>query len=164
MGPRMGFRRAGRAGAARARRSRRLSASRARAGRGRLLRPEQALPGGQAPADCLTPSGRRATLAVEHTFVPTPEPGDPMLTGRQQEIWKFLTDYVDEHGYPPTVREIGEAVGLASPSTVHAHLPHLERAGLSNRHPPHPAAVQLRPAPKPRPAPTARVHSLPVCA
>jgi SOS-response transcriptional repressor LexA len=30
-----------------------------------------------------------------------------MLTGRQQEIWKFLTEYVDEHGYPPTVREIG---------------------------------------------------------
>ena len=51
-----------------------------------------------------------------------------MLTGRQQEIWKFLTDYVDEHGYPPTVREIGEAVGLASPSTVHAHLANLERA------------------------------------
>jgi repressor LexA len=40
-----------------------------------------------------------------------------MLTGRQQEIWNFLTEYVDEHGYPPTVREIGEAVGLASPST-----------------------------------------------
>src|ERR671930_489560 len=49
-----------------------------------------------------------------------------MLTRRQQEIWKFLTDYVDDHGYPPTVREIGEAVGLASPSTVHAHLDNLE--------------------------------------
>ena len=44
------------------------------------------------------------------------------LTGRQQEIWTFLVDYVDRIGYPPTVREIGEAVGLASPSTVHAHL------------------------------------------
>src|SRR6266540_1143520 len=53
-----------------------------------------------------------------------------MLTGRQQEIWDFLVDYVDRHGYPPTVREIGEAVGLASPSTVHAHLANLERAGL----------------------------------
>ena len=52
-----------------------------------------------------------------------------MLTGRQQEIWDFLVDYVDRHGYPPTVREIGEAVGLASPSTVHAHLANLERAG-----------------------------------
>ena len=48
-----------------------------------------------------------------------------MLTGRQQEIWDFLVDYVDAHGYPPTVREIGEAVGLASPSTVHAHLANL---------------------------------------
>ena len=53
-----------------------------------------------------------------------------MLTARQQEIWQFLVDYVDRHGYPPTVREIGEAVGLASPSTVHAHLANLERAGL----------------------------------
>ena len=66
-----------------------------------------------------------------------------MLTGRQQEIWKFLTDYVDEHGYPPTVREIGEAVGLASPSTVHAHLANLERAGLLRRDPTKPRAVEL---------------------
>ena len=53
-----------------------------------------------------------------------------MLTTRQQEIWQFLAEYVDGHGYPPTVREIGDAVGLASPSTVHAHLANLERAGL----------------------------------
>ena len=57
------------------------------------------------------------------------------LTGRQQEIWDFLVDYVDRHGYPPTVREIGEAVGLASPSTVHAHLANLERGGLLRRKP-----------------------------
>ena len=50
-----------------------------------------------------------------------------MLTTRQQEIWQFLAEYVDAHGYPPTVREIGDAVGLASPSTVHAHLANLER-------------------------------------
>jgi repressor LexA len=66
-----------------------------------------------------------------------------MLTGRQQEIWDFLVDYVDEHGYPPTVREIGEAVGLASPSTVHAHLANLERAGLLKRDPTKPRAVEL---------------------
>ena len=71
-----------------------------------------------------------------------------MLTGRQQEIWKFLTDYVDEHGYPPTVREIGEAVGLASPSTVHAHLANLERAGLIKRDPTKPRALELRRDPK----------------
>jgi repressor LexA len=66
-----------------------------------------------------------------------------MLTGRQQEIWDFLVDYVDRHGYPPTVREIGEAVGLASPSTVHAHLANLERAGLLKRDPTKPRAVEL---------------------
>jgi repressor LexA len=65
------------------------------------------------------------------------------LTGRQQEIWTFLVDYVDRHGYPPTVREIGEAVGLASPSTVHAHLANLERAGLLRRDPTKPRALEL---------------------
>jgi repressor LexA len=65
------------------------------------------------------------------------------LTGRQQEIWDFLVDYVDRHGYPPTVREIGSAVGLASPSTVHAHLANLERAGLLRRDPTKPRALEL---------------------
>ena len=65
------------------------------------------------------------------------------LTGRQQEIWDFLVDYVDRHGYPPTVREVGEAVGLASPSTVHAHLANLERAGLLRRDPSKPRALEL---------------------
>jgi repressor LexA len=85
-----------------------------------------------------------------------------MLTGRQQEIWKFLTDYVDEHGYPPTVREIGEAVGLASPSTVHAHLANLERAGLIKRDPTKPRALELRRDPKPEPTRAADVHKLPL--
>jgi repressor LexA len=86
-----------------------------------------------------------------------------MLTGRQQEIWKFLTDYVDEHGYPPTVREIGEAVGLASPSTVHAHLANLERAGLIKRDPTKPRALELRRDPKPEPSRLADdVHRLPL--
>ena len=66
-----------------------------------------------------------------------------MLTARQQEIWQFLVGYVDRHGYPPTVREIGEAVGLASPSTVHAHLANLERAGLLRRDPTKPRALEL---------------------
>jgi repressor LexA len=69
--------------------------------------------------------------------------GGPMLTARQQEIWNFLVQYVDAHGYPPTVREIGEAVGLASPSTVHAHLANLERAGLLRRDPTKPRALEL---------------------
>ena len=66
-----------------------------------------------------------------------------MLTSRQQEIWQFLATYVDEHGYPPTVREIGDAVGLASPSTVHAHLANLERSGLLKRDPTKPRAIEL---------------------
>jgi len=66
-----------------------------------------------------------------------------VLTTRQQEIWGFLVEYVDHHGYPPTVREIGEAVGLASPSTVHAHLANLERAGLLKRDPSKPRALDL---------------------
>ena len=66
-----------------------------------------------------------------------------VLTARQQEIWQFLVDYVDRHGYPPTVREIGGAVGLASPSTVHAHLANLERAGLLRRDPTKPRALDL---------------------
>jgi repressor LexA len=66
-----------------------------------------------------------------------------VLTARQQEIWNYLVEYVDSHGYPPTVREIGERVGLASPSTVHAHLANLERAGLLRRDPTKPRALEL---------------------
>ena len=84
-----------------------------------------------------------------------------MLTGRQQQIWTFLTDYVGRHGYPPTVREIGEAVGLASPSTVHAHLANLERAGYLKRDPAKPRALELL---RDRPAVTdvTEVHRLPL--
>ena len=70
-------------------------------------------------------------------------PSETPLTARQQEIWQFLVTYVDDHGYPPTVREIGEEVGLASPSTVHAHLANLERAGLLRRDPTKPRALEL---------------------
>jgi repressor LexA len=66
-----------------------------------------------------------------------------VLTERQQEIYEFVVEYVDEHGYPPTVREIGERVGLASPSTVHAHLANLERAGYLRRDPTKPRALEL---------------------
>ena len=90
-----------------------------------------------------------------------------MLTARQQEIWNFLVEYVDGHGYPPTVREIGERVGLASPSTVHAHLANLERAGLLRRDPTKPRALELigreKAEPKPEPAPLRRdVQRLPL--
>jgi repressor LexA len=65
------------------------------------------------------------------------------VTERQRAILEFLHEYVDEHGYPPTVREIGEAVGLRSPSTVHAHLAQLERAGALRRDPTKPRAIEL---------------------
>jgi repressor LexA len=66
---------------------------------------------------------------------------------------------VDAHGYPPTVREIGDAVGLASPSTVHAHLANLERAGLLRRDPTKPRAIEL--VGRQREEGTARVVSTP---
>jgi repressor LexA len=84
------------------------------------------------------------------------------LTGRQQEIWSFLVEYVDAHGYPPTVREIGEAVGLASPSTVHAHLANLERAGLLKRDPTKPRALELTGRDKPEAGAVPELPKLPL--
>jgi repressor LexA len=66
-----------------------------------------------------------------------------MLSKRQGEIFDYVVKYADKHGYPPTVREIGEAVGLASPSTVHAHLANLERAGYLRRDPTKPRALEV---------------------
>lgn len=65
------------------------------------------------------------------------------LTKRQQEIFDFIKRYSATHGYPPTVRDIGKAVGLASSSTVHAHLANLEKAGLLRRDPSKPRAIEL---------------------
>jgi repressor LexA len=96
--------------------------------------------------------------------------GAAMLSKRQAEIFDFVVKYADKHGYPPTVREIGEAVGLASPSTVHAHLANLERAGYLRRDPTKPRALEVvgrgrrpaaAPAP-PAPAPVPEPHRLPL--
>jgi repressor LexA len=65
------------------------------------------------------------------------------LTKRQQEIFDFIKRYSDLNGYPPTVRDIGKAVGLASSSTVHAHLANLEKIGLLRRDPTKPRAIEL---------------------
>ncbi len=65
------------------------------------------------------------------------------LSPRQREILKFVNSHVDAHGYPPTVREIGGAIGLTSPSTVHAHLARLESAGLIRRDPTKPRALEV---------------------
>jgi len=65
------------------------------------------------------------------------------LTKRQQEIFEFIKRYSARYGYPPTVRDIGKAVGLASSSTVHAHLANLEKVGLLRRDPTKPRAIEL---------------------
>jgi repressor LexA len=65
------------------------------------------------------------------------------LTKRQQEIFDFIKRYSAKYGYPPTVRDIGKAVGLASSSTVHAHLANLEKVGLLRRDPAKPRALEL---------------------
>jgi repressor LexA len=65
------------------------------------------------------------------------------LTKRQQEIFDFIKKYSAKYGYPPTVRDIGKAVGLASSSTVHAHLSNLEKVGLLRRDPSKPRAIEM---------------------
>jgi repressor LexA len=65
------------------------------------------------------------------------------LTKRQQEIFDYIKRYSAKYGYPPTVRDIGKAVGLASSSTVHAHLSNLEKIGLLRRDPTKPRAIEL---------------------
>jgi repressor LexA len=65
------------------------------------------------------------------------------LTKRQKEIFDFISKYASKYGYPPTVREIGKAVGLHSSSTVHAHLANLEKIGLLRRDPTKPRAIEL---------------------
>src|SRR5215208_1476371 len=69
---------------------------------------------------------------------------DLKMTNRQQEIFQFIKRYASKYGYPPTVREIGKAVGLASSSTVHAHLANLEKYGVLRRNPSKPRAIELR--------------------
>jgi repressor LexA len=68
---------------------------------------------------------------------------DLNLTKRQQEIVDFIKKYSARYGYPPTVRDIGRAIGLTSSSTVHAHLANLEKAGMLRRDPSKPRAIEL---------------------
>ena len=67
----------------------------------------------------------------------------PKMSQRQQAILDFIKASVRERGYPPSVREIGEAVGLASSSTVHGHLDRLEKKGLIRRDPTKPRAIEI---------------------
>jgi repressor LexA len=66
-----------------------------------------------------------------------------VLTERQQQVLDYIREMVDARGYPPSVREIGEAVGLSSPSTVHSHLNSLVEAGAIKRDPSKPRAIMI---------------------
>jgi repressor LexA len=65
------------------------------------------------------------------------------LTKRQREIFDYVKSYGEQHGYPPTVRDIGKAIGLTSSSTVHAHLANLEKLGVLRRDPTKPRAIEV---------------------
>jgi repressor LexA len=65
------------------------------------------------------------------------------LTARQRQVLDFIDERTREQGYPPSVREIGEAVGLSSPSTVHAHLAALQDKGYLRRDPTKPRAIEI---------------------
>ena len=67
-----------------------------------------------------------------------------MLTGKRREILEFIAQQQRDLGYPPSVREIGEAVGLTSSSTVHAHLATLQKLGYLRRDPTKPRAIEVR--------------------
>jgi repressor LexA len=71
------------------------------------------------------------------------DPGSNSLTGRQQRILEVIREAVESRGYPPSVREIGEAVGLRSPSSVHSQLATLERGGYLRRDPSRPRAIEV---------------------
>ena len=66
------------------------------------------------------------------------------LSKRQRDILEFIADQMRERGFPPSVREIGEAVGLTSPSTVHSHLATLQKHGFLRRDPDKPRAIEVR--------------------
>jgi len=85
------------------------------------------------------------------------------LTGKRQEILEYISQSLREQGYPPSVREIGEAVGLASSSTVHAHLALLQREGYLRRDPTKPRAIEVRYDPSSKAAiAVSRVRNVPL--
>jgi len=82
------------------------------------------------------------------------------LTDRQREILDYIKREIREKGYPPSVREIGEAIGLSSSSTVHGHLERLESKGLIRRDPTKPRAIEV--LEEDRFAPAKRVINIPL--
>ncbi|MET7750833.1 transcriptional repressor LexA [Micromonospora sp. NPDC005367] len=109
----------------------------------------------QQVAEAGPPAIRRRGAARSRTGQPTlrpvtpvvssfPEPATVDLTARQRRILEFIRTWVERHGYPPSVREIGEAVGLVSPSSVAYQLKELEKKGFLRRDPNRPRAVDVR--------------------
>jgi repressor LexA len=106
-------------------------------------------PGAPAPAPRRRAAARRrggepevrAVTAVVSAF---PDLFAADLTARQKRILEFIRGWVEQYGYPPSVREIGEAVGLVSPSSVAYQLKELERKGYLRRDPNRPRAVDVR--------------------
>lgn len=97
-----------------------------------------------APRTSRGRSARPKTTARRTTARPAASAApDGPLTARQRRIVEFISETVRERGYPPTVREIGEAVGLTSSSSVHAQLANLERRGLLTKDPTKPRAMTL---------------------
>jgi repressor LexA len=88
-------------------------------------------------------SALRAVASISAT--PLDLSGGPELTARQRRILDTIRAWMDQKGYPPTVREIGDAVGLVSPSSVAYQLKELERKGYLRRDPHRPRAVDVRP-------------------
>lgn len=85
-----------------------------------------------------------------------------MLTERQQQVLDHIKQTVDERGYPPSVREIGDAVGLSSPSTVHSHLNSLVEAGMIKKDPTKPRAIMIVDNGKANAPSDRRVRDIPV--
>ena len=85
------------------------------------------------------------------------------LSGKRQQILEYIGDCLRDRGYPPSVREIGEAVGLASSATVHSHLAVLQREGYLRRDPTKPRAIEVRYDPASSDtAPAGRVQHVPL--
>jgi repressor LexA len=82
-------------------------------------------------------------MAARSAPTPVPAPTGGPLTTRQRQVLEFIDAEVRQRGYPPSVREIGEAVGLSSPSTVHAHLAALQDKGYLRRDPSKPRAIEV---------------------
>ena len=80
---------------------------------------------------------------IDKPLVPSTAPADKPLTQRQHDVLAFIDQCVRDRGYPPSVREIGEAVGLNSPSSVHSHLHTLQRLGYLRRDPTKPRAIEV---------------------